>query len=431
MGIFSMVNRCHLTPEFVDSLQPPETGEIWIADTHQKGFGLRAWAGKNGGGKAYALRLRDINGKLIREVFTPNPWNWRFDQREKPPYIKPLGFFLPDAREWARDRTDILKGRLTRQEKRAIRRELRSQRALAKTLNKLAEETIADLRKKRRQQAYVDSMYKLFWRYIPNDLKELRLIRISSRRMAHVITNKEILPGNARKLRAFIGQIYKRVSLWSIDRRLEHIQRRIYQIWSEGKTVPYPKIKEISEDDFKAFFQRLETETVYWRQALALRLYFATGARLSRILAGQWRQIIDSNWYPYLPNEKKFWFEGCEHIHKEVEHIFSLIRQRLHEEIGPSEFFFPSDHGMTSGHIMTVQPFWRRVAKESGWQGLPLSHVVRRYKRRNNPGYSYWFSQYYGSLFKESLNADRVSKMLKRRQNILINSDNYGGSNPK
>ena len=42
-----MVVRAFLTSELIDQLEPPDKGELWIADTHQPGFGIRLWAGKS------------------------------------------------------------------------------------------------------------------------------------------------------------------------------------------------------------------------------------------------------------------------------------------------------------------------------------------------------------------------------------------------
>jgi hypothetical protein len=45
-----------LTAEYVDGVERPPTGELWIADTEIRGFGLRVWTGEGGDFKAFAIR---------------------------------------------------------------------------------------------------------------------------------------------------------------------------------------------------------------------------------------------------------------------------------------------------------------------------------------------------------------------------------------
>jgi hypothetical protein len=73
-----MVERRRLTPEFVHSVTPPERGERWIADTKLKGFGLRLWATRSGGNKAFAVRVLNANGHSIRKTFNLTG-QWRTD----------------------------------------------------------------------------------------------------------------------------------------------------------------------------------------------------------------------------------------------------------------------------------------------------------------------------------------------------------------
>ena len=59
--------KLYLDSQVADQIAIPDSGEIWIPDAELRGFGIRAWSGKKGGGKAYALRLRDMNNKIVRE----------------------------------------------------------------------------------------------------------------------------------------------------------------------------------------------------------------------------------------------------------------------------------------------------------------------------------------------------------------------------
>jgi hypothetical protein len=91
----AVVNRRLLTPKFVDDFQPPAKGEIWISDTQQRGFGLRAWASKNGGSKAFAVRATNPQNQVMRSSYVPTAYqSWASLQE----YIT-LGDMLEDARE--------------------------------------------------------------------------------------------------------------------------------------------------------------------------------------------------------------------------------------------------------------------------------------------------------------------------------------------
>jgi hypothetical protein len=106
----------------VNALEPPAEGEQWVGDADLPGFGVRLWAGKKGGGACYAVRVRDHRGRIVRESFSIwSDWHARYRIRrllEQDEIDLPLGSFLDDAREWARDRIRILKGGKSRSERR-------------------------------------------------------------------------------------------------------------------------------------------------------------------------------------------------------------------------------------------------------------------------------------------------------------------------
>jgi hypothetical protein len=91
-----------------------------IADTRIDGFGLRLWAADSGSRKAYAIRISDLNGSSIRKTFDiRNSWRTGFGAHSGHP--PDLGDYLDDAREWARDEIDTLKGQLTLRDENWIR----------------------------------------------------------------------------------------------------------------------------------------------------------------------------------------------------------------------------------------------------------------------------------------------------------------------
>src|SRR5438270_13592821 len=96
-----LVERVHLTTEFVKTVLPPERGERWIGDSEISGFGLRLWATRSGEGKAFALRTSLCGGKSVRRSFDPRESvEYRFAVllNSKP---EELGSYLSCARRWA------------------------------------------------------------------------------------------------------------------------------------------------------------------------------------------------------------------------------------------------------------------------------------------------------------------------------------------
>ena len=93
-----------------------------------RGFGLRLWSARHGNGAAFAVRTSDINGKSIRktfEPFGPDSYSWRWQLRLSTEEIDfsqgiPLGFFLEDARRWAKKVVAQAKGRIPTDEEQVL-----------------------------------------------------------------------------------------------------------------------------------------------------------------------------------------------------------------------------------------------------------------------------------------------------------------------
>lgn len=395
-----MARKVNLTAEFVDSLKPPQGGEFWIADLTTKGFGIRGWSGKKGGNIGYAIRCRNSNGRLVRESFSV--WSNYWSQQKIRQQLKQgihkwsLGLFLDEAREWARDRLSQHRGKLSETERRQLRHSQAASIVRSMTLDQMAERTINKLRIGNRNQAYVDGIVSIY-RHISEESRSTLLEEIDARKLAEEITNSRIPFGSSRMLQAFIGQVFKSASRWngSLGLVSDRIQRRAYSIRQKQEIPPYPAILEISESELKEFLNILERDETNWRANLAIRFYFGTGAKMRRVLSAQWDHIIDGKWYPYSPAEKKYWFNGGEEVHSEAKHVLDIVRKHHVNENLNSPFLFPSLRNPDLKPISTIQRRWKTLSQKFGWNGLPLSHVVRRYRRRNTP--SYTWSEY--SLF--------------------------------
>src|ERR1700744_6452657 len=109
-----MAGQPSLTAESVDSLEPPLSGERWIADSQVKGFGLRLWSNRSGGSKAFAIRVSNKDGMVIRRTYDlAQSSAFRHSALRNVPSYR-LGDSLGDARAWAKDEIAKLHGRMTR-----------------------------------------------------------------------------------------------------------------------------------------------------------------------------------------------------------------------------------------------------------------------------------------------------------------------------
>jgi integrase len=412
-----------LTPEFVDGIDPPTRGEIWIADTHLKHFGLRTWAGKMGGNCAYAIRLRDQFGILVRETLRPErdyPY-FRWDSG----WDKSLGYFLEAARAWARDRIALNLGLPTSADRQARAWHRRKAKVLSTTLGDAMDRRLAILRRRSRDHLYLDQIRSLVASNIPDDVLRTTFQRVPVRRLADSISNRGLSYGNVKVLRAFVGAVFKEAAGNFVPLRwkLESIQRRCARNFDLRKAPPYPQILQITEADYRRFFQAAEADPC-WRQALAIRLYFETGAKLQQVLRARWSDIVDGTWFPFLPDERGLWYESRQRLGSEAAAILGLIEDRHRVEGLTSPYVFPSPTNQAAP-IKTVQRHWNRYCGKFGWAGLPMSHVVLRHRRRDNPSYSLFFYRAYLGFDKRAKGVPAVSKVGKRREDTSIIATTY------
>jgi len=411
-----------LTPEIVDALVSPAKGEKWLGDNHVEHFGIRTWAGKRGGGKAYAIRLRDQFGLLVRETFDPIRDYWRYQWDEG--WEKPLGYFLESARDWARDRVAIHLGLATAAYRQNRAWQRRKERVLATKIGDAFDRRLKVLRRKSRNHLYVDHIQNLVGIHIPPNVLNTTFRNVPIRSLADSLSKREISYGNVKVLRAFVGGVFKRAAdqYGPLHYKLESIQRRCSRNLDARKATPYPQILGITEADYRSFFNALERDEC-WRQSLAIRFYFATGAKLQQVRRARWSDIIDTTWFPFVPAERKLWYESREHLREEAATVLGLIQRRHYEEGLASPYLFPAVKN-EGRPIATVQRHWSRYCGTFRWNGLPLSHVVLRHRGRSNPSYSLFFWRTYLN-FERPEAAEAVSKVANRRKNPSINAVTY------
>ena len=414
--------KVRLTPKIIDALVPPVKGEKWLGDNHVKYFGVRTWAGKKGGGIAYAIRLRDQFGFLVRETFDPIRDYRRYlwdDGRERP-----LGYFLEPARDWARDRVATHLGLETSADRRNRAWQKRKNRVLGTRIEQAFDQRLKALRHKSRNHLYVDQIQNLVGLHIPREVLNATFRNVPIRSLADAITKRGISYGNVKVLRGFVGGVFKSAAhrYGPLNYKLESIQRRCSRNLDNRKAPPYPKILEITDEDYKRFFEALEQDS-HWRQSLAIRFYFATGAKLQQILRARWSDIVDGVWFPFVPEERNLWYESRERLSAEAQAVLALIQRHHQEERLASPYLFPATE-KENRPIATIQRHWQRYCGTFHWNGLPISHVVLGHRARTNPSYSLFFWRTYLN-FQRSEATEAVSKVANRRANLSINATTY------
>ncbi|MEA3002931.1 MAG: hypothetical protein QOH81_1719 [Sphingomonadales bacterium] len=242
----------YLTTELVDGIDPPAQGEIWFADNHLKYFGIRAWAGKKGGSTAYAIRLRDQFGILVRETFRPDrdypyfPWERAWD--------KPLGHFLEAARFWAGDRIALHRGEPTSADLRDRAWRRRKMKILATTIGNAIERRLRELSRRSSDHPYLDNIRILVGDHIPQAVLDAMFRNVPVRQLADAVSNRAISYGNVKVLRAFVGAVFKQAAgeFGPLHWKLESIQRRCARHLDLRKAPPYPPILQITAADLRA-----------------------------------------------------------------------------------------------------------------------------------------------------------------------------------
>jgi hypothetical protein len=410
-----MVTRVPLTAEFIDTLLPPPAGERWISDAALPGFGVRLWAGANGGGSCYAIRVRNHHGKVVRESFSFwSDWHARLkirDLADQEVLDLDLGMFLEEAREWARDRIRILKGGKSRADRRHELRSRASEAARLLTLDQMADRAFWKMEKAGRNADYKIQLQKLFWR-LSEGVRSSTLASMDVRHLAEEIADASLPIMQSRALQSFVGHLYARVDRWyySVSRVKEALDRRISDLRRKQR-VPHPPILKITPAQYARFLDSADNEEEHWREALALKLYFETGAKLRRVLRARWDQIIGDTWYPYSPKERDFWFVGREHIDEATRGTLERAHQKLASEGRVSAYIFPSKNEAQDRPITTIRRYWLKAADRMGWRGLPLSHVVLRHRPRNTPSYLHMYTYMWVPISRQTLDPDAVSKL--------------------
>jgi hypothetical protein len=285
---------------------------------------------------------------------------------------------------------------------------------LSLTLNDAAEALLKGLKSKSASEEYVYQLDKLFALHIPEEMKRTRLGKLNPRRVAKTLVASEASPGNVRALRSFLSQIIERGASFHgpLLQFHDEFAEEFTAQWERKRDVRYPELRRLRPAKYQSLFAELEANEEYWQQAMAIRLYFAFHAPLSRVLAGQWEQIHKKYWYPYWPNEKELWFESREEIDASVSKLLIRIKDLGERDFGSTAYWFPSRHGRNASYIRSVEHTWQRALRASRIRYYPMREFSRSFRDFYNPSYLVSFLRQYKHVFRKVQNAAEVSKEL-------------------
>jgi hypothetical protein len=419
-----MVERRALTPKFVCDARPPDKGERWVADTKVRGLGLRLWATKSGAAKAFAIRVSDKRGQHLRLTYNVER-NWRL--RFAVAYsgfenTYGLGDSLEDARDWAREEINRIKGRATLQEQDDDQLELHKAAVRKLTFERAALSMLEGMRGRGLSEAYISRIDKLFATKIPDTLKQVPLSRLSPKLVANALVTQNAAPANIRILRSFIGQIFEQGALFDGKLLLfsKALSVEFWKKWEEQIDVRFPELNKFEQRDYEIIFTELEAERTRWQQAFCIRLFFEFGAPLTRLMSARWTQILDQSWYPYDPTEKIFWFESNERVTPIARSLLKRARKYSRQDFAGTPYWFPSQFGRRVEHIRSVEYMWRTALERCGSRFYPLREFALSYRRPTTPSYILSFLRRYGTLLRQAENVAEVSKTLLERKNIPL-----------
>jgi hypothetical protein len=307
-------------------------------------------------------------------------------------YSFELSEFLDDARRWARDEIDSLKGQVNIRQEMAANRQPASERIQSLTLQRSAETLIRGMRIRGLSQNYVDRCDKLFSNFVPEDVRSTSLGKLEPATVAERLVSSQLTDSNARVLRAFIGQIFERAGtfhgpLMSFNRELSnhYLRKKAAQYFASS-----PDVGSLSDQNFQSLFDRLQEEVQRWQQAFCIRLYFELDAPLSRLMSAKWAHISNGFWHPDTPDRRRAWFDRRYRISDKANGVIEMTRNYAQREFPNSRFVFPSKYGRSVGHIRTVDTMWQTALHDTGMRYYPLREVAARYRET----YDWWHTRW-------------------------------------
>lgn len=387
-----------LTRKFIDSLKVPESGEIWIADTVVRGFGLRLWATQSKGGAAYCIRTTDQNGRVVRKTFIPDTVKFVYEDEvvtirasENRKFVRENGEVrasrkLEEAREWARVEIRRLKGLLPTELEDLHDKEIdqKDRRRLGarieeRTLRFLVEKILEYSICRGWTEKYTDRIRQAFDRFDRmTGAGTLTISELGDGRLVNLIENSQMGPGTLRLVRSALWPVLQNVhdlTSLNIGQILPNDGRGV----RTKAPVQHEFIGKLQIEDFKGLFQIVRELPFNWRSRLCIELCFHLQAPIRRVMTGRWSQFSSGHWCQYVPSERKYahWYR---HSLEEPEYdVLAAARNEIVREELETDYWFPR-LGNPDLPISNVDRAWSALMRQLRWPKLSMAHCCNAYR---------------------------------------------------
>jgi integrase len=318
-----------ITKKLVDSIQRPESGQVFLRDSELAGFGIRITPTR----KTFILEKR-MGGRPRRITLGPYP-----------------GLSVEDARDLAKEKIgDISKGKDPAQEIVDGRRE-----PTLEDLVKIYEERHLPEKKSATNDSNQIKAYLTPW--MSRRLSSIRRKDVAS---LHAKVGKESGRYAANRLISLLRKMFNLAHLWELF--LGENPATGIQFFKEEKRDRFLK-----PDEIPGMMEALKREPNFYVRAAILTLLL-TGQRKSEVLNMKWEDIDLESGTWRIPDTKA----GKPHYVPVPPHLLEMFRTLPRTLDNP--YVFP---GRNRRHLVNVTKAWDRIRKEAKIEDVRI-HDLRR-----------------------------------------------------
>jgi len=345
-----MIKKCKFTPEFIDNLEIPKSGERWVSDTDTLGLVVRL-ASYGNGSKTFYIR-RSINGASIRRALCPATGDQLDRARNWAKYL--VGDLLdpPGKRKyysgWQRKTYETWKCRIKNL-----------------SLNDWVQICLEFKKRSGQKINKIERDEERYHQYIEPELGEWQLLKITAEDIIQCLKNIELKAGQAENLYYFMKFVFE----FAGDFNLE-IRNVAFDL-SNNYSSPYDRYSiydyPIFRKDYDRLFKFLENQKKYFQKAMLIRICFALRLKPKNAVSRVWAD-----------SEKMRARENYFSKRKE-----DILLKRIHDfneaNFPHSPFLFPSNKAYKTGHISFEPEYWKDVCDECKLPAVPLHKILKHY----------------------------------------------------
>jgi hypothetical protein len=417
-----------LTKELIASTPTPLKGEVWLADSVVKGFGVRIWRNRSGArGMSYAVRAKDRREKWVRrkiDVQIHIKLRWALLVRrtdEEAAFYEALKY----AREAAREEISRIKGRMTAPERRLAKSQARRKAQLEQTCKQAFDSLIQKAQSEGKSADYVHRLDKVFYQYIPQKLLEKQLKDISADDLMPIFRDITIPTSSFKILQMVAGRVFSLNHMVSGAKLRIGNDEDIDYVKISALRVPQEQIPDFSELE-NVVFERLQRELVHRVDALCLSVYFGTAGNnvpLSTIINATWHNIWSSKKPSFKQPSEMYWRYNPANTGKRVviTNEFATLLIRVLENSDGSSFWFPRNERGQKISFTRLSRFWKGLTQELGLPDASPVQYMRQWNKTSGVSNEFWsvmsrswtaskdWQQLYGELFPGRSHSEMVS----------------------